>query len=159
MKIFTFQKVVRYIPITIRKWVFSSFFPISRLIIENFGLKSICRRAMSSNEWWVTVRSKCHYVLMKELCWCFCFEGFSIKTRKKVWWGHSTMYSNLRMTCLLSRSIETKHYAKGKGITSTTFKIKRQFTDTCQSAILNLAHLKYMLSDRAHSKNLIAYSR
>ena len=69
------------------------------------------------------------------------------------------MYSNLRMTCLLSRSIETKHYAKGKGITSTTFKIKRQFTDTCQSAILNLAHLKYMLSDRAHSKNLIAYSR
>jgi len=82
---------------------------------------------------------------MRELWWCFCFEGFSIKTRKIFWWGHSTLYSNLRMTFLLSRWVKTKHNAKGKCITSTINKIKGQFTDTCQSAILNLAHLKYIL--------------
>ena len=49
------------------------------------------------------------------------------------------------MTFLLSIVVKTKHNSKGKCITSTTIKIERQFTDTWQSAILNLAHLEHIL--------------
>jgi len=49
------------------------------------------------------------------------------------------------MTISVSREGKTKHDSKGKGITSTQIKIERQFANTCQSAILNFAHLKYIL--------------
>ena len=140
-----FHKIFQYLPITIRKWVVISLYPFSQPIIKNFCLQSISCWKVSGYKWWISIRSKRKDFQMRELWWCFCFEGFSIETRKIFWWGHSTMYSNLRMTFLLSKVVKTKHNAKRKSITPTTKKIERQFADTCQSAILNLAHLKYIL--------------
>ena len=80
----TFHKIFRYTPITIGKWEATSMFPFFRSIIQNFGPQSICSmwRAMSGNKWWVPVRSKRRDVCMRKFGWCFCFEGFTIKTRK-----------------------------------------------------------------------------
>ena len=71
-----------YIPIAIRKWVIGQLCPFLCFQIKNFGLQSISARIMTGNKWWVPVRSKCQHIVMWEFGWRFCFEGFSIKTKK-----------------------------------------------------------------------------
>ena len=70
------------IPIAIRKWVIGKLWPFLCFKIKNFGLQSISARFLTGNKWWVLVRSKRKDISMGEFRWWFCFEGFSIKTKK-----------------------------------------------------------------------------
>ena len=69
------------------------------------------------------------------------------RTNLETFWSQFTFNLNSRMTILCGCIGKTKHNSKGKGITSTAIKIKRQLANTCQSAIFNLAHLKNILSE------------
>ena len=117
------------LPISIREWVISQWFPFFWIIVQNFSLQSIYRREVSAAgvsgyKWWVSIRSKRPDIIMRELWWWFRFEGSSIKTRK-LFIRSINFYLNLRMTFLVSISWKAKHDSKWERVTSTIKIVER----------------------------------
>jgi len=75
-----------YIPIAIWKWIIGQLYPFLCFHMKNFGLQSIIVRRLTGYKWWVLVRSKRIDIFMGEFWWWFCFEGFSIETKKSTRW-------------------------------------------------------------------------
>ena len=140
------MRLINNLPSKICKRICSYFVPLSSTPIQNLSPHSISWRPITSSYKWRLTIGPQSIILMFKIWWWFGYEVIIIAMKSR--WNNFNKIklsrSNLRVACFPIPIPEAQHDSKRERVTSTIVKAKRQFTHSCQLAMLDYADLEHL---------------